>query len=184
MSFRHCEKELACLLCGRLIQPLTIAFADDGAIPNSRLPLLLYRRAIDSQNEASSFQEIFAVNRWTNSWVNGIYPFHHYHSTSHEVLGVFRGSSTVRLGGEGGEDFNLEAGDVIAIPAGVGHKRLVSSADFGVVGAYPEGRQWDLLRGRPGERPEADQNIAALPLPDTDPIYGSEGPLPKLWSKS
>ena len=50
-----------------------------------------------------------------------------------------------------------------------------------VVGAYPEGREWDLLRGRPGERPKADRNIAALSIPDNDPIYGAEGPLRQIW---
>jgi hypothetical protein len=47
---------------------------------------------------------------------------------------------------------------------------MESSLDFSVVGAYPGGRSWDLLRGRPGERPRADRNIGAVPLPDNDPI--------------
>ncbi|HXO96731.1 MAG TPA: hypothetical protein VN857_09120, partial [Chthoniobacterales bacterium] len=75
----------------------------------------------------------------------------------------------------------VRAGDVIVIPAGVGHKNLGASDDFGVVGAYPGGRHWDLLTGKPGERPKADQNIAALPLPDNDPVYGPDGPLRKIW---
>ena len=99
------------------------------------------------------------------------------------VLGIYSGSAAVRLGGEQGHNFTVQAGDAIVIPAGVGHKNLGSSNDFGVVGAYPDGRHWDLLTGRPGERPKADQNIAALPMPDTDPIYGPDGPLRKLWSQ-
>ena len=47
---------------------------------------------------------------------------------------------------------------------------MESSLDFSVIGAYPGGRNWDLLRGLPGERPRADRNIAAVPLPDNDPI--------------
>ena len=74
-----------------------------------------------------------------------------------------------------------DPGDVIVIPAGVGHKRVESSEDFGVVGAYPGGRHWDLLRGRPGERPQAESNIAAVPLPENDPIYGPDGSLRKIW---
>ena len=165
-------------------QPQTAIFKDDGVIPNNRYPLLLYRGVIDveSADPASQVQEEFAANNWTNSWRNGIYPFHHYHSTSHEVLGIYRGSATVRLGGEQGRDFTVQAGDVIVIPAGVGHKNLGASADFGVVGAYPDGRQWDLLTGKPGERPKADRNIAALPIPDNDPVYGSSGPLRKIWA--
>jgi uncharacterized protein YjlB len=164
-------------------QPQQIIFKDDGSIPNSRYAVLLYRGAVDldAEDPASSLEKRFAKNGWTDSWRNGIYTFHHYHSTSHEVLGIYRGSATVRLGGEQGQDFILEAGDVVVIPAGVGHKNLGSSPRFGVVGAYPKGRQCDLLRGRPGERPQADHNIAAIPLPHEDPIYGHDGPLTRLW---
>ena len=71
--------------------------------------------------------------------------------------------------------------DVVVIPAGVEHKRMESSLDFSVVGAYPGGHNWDLLRGLPGERPRADRNIAAVPLPDNDPIAGPGGPLKQIW---
>jgi uncharacterized protein YjlB len=169
---------------GTMKQPETAVFKDDGAIPNNRLHLLLYRGVLPTGGDdpAAKVVQQFAANNWTNSWRNGIYPFHHYHSTSHEVLGVYSGSATVRLGGEQGKDFTVQAGDVIVIPAGVGHKNLGASEDFGVVGAYPDGRSWDLLTGKPGERPQADQNIAALPVPENDPVYGSEGPLRKIWS--
>jgi len=164
-------------------QPETALFKDDGVIPNNRLRLLLYRGVlpIGGADPASRVVQLFAANNWTNSWRNGIYPFHHYHSTSHEVLGVYRGSVTVRLGGEQGKDFEVRAGDVIVIPAGVGHKNLGASEDFGVVGAYPDGRDWDLLTGKPGERPQADKNIASLPIPDNDPVFGAEGPLRAIW---
>ena len=168
-----------------MTQPERIPFKDDGSIPNSRYAVLIYRGAVDldDRDPASSMEERFTANHWTNSWRNGIYPFHHYHSTSHEVLGVYQGSATVRLGGERGQDFFVEAGDVIVIPAGVGHKNLGASERFGVVGAYPNGRRWDLLRGRPGERLQADQNILAIPMPTEDPLYGSDGPLKKIWGE-
>jgi uncharacterized protein YjlB len=164
-------------------QPETALFKDDGVIPNNRLHLLLYRGVLPTggNEPATRVVQLFAANNWTNSWRNGIYPFHHYHSTSHEVLGVYSGSAKVRLGGEQGEDFEVRAGDVIVIPAGVGHKNLGASDDFGVVGAYPDGRHWDLLTGKPGERPQADRNIAALPVPDNDPVYGADGPLRRIW---
>jgi uncharacterized protein YjlB len=167
-------------------QPETAIFKDDGTIPNNRLHLLLYRGVlpVGSDDPAKRVVQQFAANNWTNSWRNGIYPFHHYHSTSHEVLGVYRGSATVRLGGEQGKDFQVQPGDVIVIPAGVGHKNLGASDDFGVVGAYPDGRDWDLLTGRPGERPQADHNIAALPVPGQDPVYGMNGPLREIWRAS
>jgi uncharacterized protein YjlB len=152
------------------------------AFRTTRLPLLLYRQAFapDTPDLPSAIEERFAKNDWTGSWRAGVFPFHHYHSTTHEVLAVYRGTATLQLGGEKGRKFEVKPGDVIVIPAGVGHKRLESSEDFGVVGAYPGGRQWDLLRGLPGERPQADRNIAAVPLPENDPIYGPDGPLRKI----
>jgi uncharacterized protein YjlB len=122
-------------------QPEIAVFKDDGVIPNNRLHLLLYRGVLPNGgvDPATRVVQLFAANNWANSWRNGIYPFHHYHSASHEVLGVYRGSATVRLGGEQGKDFKVSAGDVIVIPAGVGHKNLGASEDFGVVGAYPDG---------------------------------------------
>ena len=165
-------------------QPEAFYFKDDGGIPNSRLPLLLYRNALSNGVNARNLQKQFAANNWTNSWDNGVYPFHHYHSTSHEVLGIYSGSALLHLGGEKGEKLSVKAGDVIVIPAGVGHKNLGASNDFGVVGAYPDGRDWDLLKGEHGERPKADKNIAALPIPDFDPILGKKDGLRKLWNNA
>jgi uncharacterized protein YjlB len=167
-----------------LVQPEMMIFKDDGVIPNSRYPLLLFRNALRKSTamSGSEVQNLFAANNWSNSWENGIYPFHHYHSTSHEVLGIVGGSASLRLGGEQGNTVEVRYGDVIVIPAGVGHKNIGASADFRVVGAYPDGRSWDLLTGKPGERPKADQNIAALPVPDTNPVYGTELPVKQFWS--
>ena len=167
-----------------VIQPEQLNFEDDGIFPNSPLPLLFYRQALASNTEdpASIFEERFAENDWTNSWRNGVYPFPHYHSTSHEVLGIYSGAANLRLGGENGQNVHVQTGDVIVIPAGVAHQNISASDDFGVVGAYPGGRDWDLLRGLPGERPKADHNIATLPTPDNDPIYGSKGPLRRVWN--
>lgn len=157
-------------------------FKDDGKIPNNKLPLILYKDALprNIRNPDQWFLKTFAANNWTNSWTNGIYPFHHYHSTSHEVLGIYSGEALVHLGGEQGEKIKVVTGDVIIIPAGVGHKRIDSS-NLGVVGAYPDGRDWDLMRGNLGERPQADKNIQALPIPKQDPIFGDNNGLVKIW---
>ena len=165
------------------VQPEKAYFTDDGSIPNSALPLLVYRQAFapDTPDLAATIEGRFARNNWTGSWRASVFPFHHYHSTTHEVLAVYRGTATLQFGGEKGRQFALKLGDVVVIPAGVGHKRMESSLDFSVVGAYPGGRNWDLLRGLPGERPRADRNIAAVPLPDNDPIAGPGGPLTQIW---
>ncbi|TVR55393.1 MAG: cupin domain-containing protein [Spirochaetaceae bacterium] len=166
-------------------EPEAVPVPDDGTIPNNRLPFLVYR-AVWSGDDGKPrgpewFESRFAANGWTASWRNGVYAYHHYHSNTHEVLGVYAGRAVVRVGGEAGFDAEIRAGDVVVIPAGGGHKRISSSRDFGVVGAYPDGASCDMRYGKPGERPSADRAIDAVALPRTDPIYGDEGPLVRIW---
>jgi uncharacterized protein YjlB/pimeloyl-ACP methyl ester carboxylesterase len=159
---------------------------DDGAFPNNdKRPLLVYQDALDlpADDPASIVEAVFAANGWVGSWRNGIYGYHHYHSTAHEVLGVYSGSAQVQLGGEQGVSLSIKRGDVVIIPAGVAHKNLGSTPDFRVVGAYPGGQGWDMNYGKVGERPRADQNIVRVPLPQADPVYGSHGPLREHWSE-
>ncbi|MGK7395741.1 MAG: cupin domain-containing protein [Candidatus Cyclobacteriaceae bacterium M3_2C_046] len=161
-----------------------VLLKDDGTFPNNdNLPLLVYKQAIDlnGSDPASRVEQVFQSNQWGNSWRNGIYSYHHYHSTAHEVLGIYSGSAKVQLGGPEGEIFEVEKGDVIVIPAGVAHKNLGASPDFACVGAYPPGQNWDMNYGKEGERPQADQNIARVPLPETDPVFGSQGFLLEKW---
>jgi uncharacterized protein YjlB len=156
-----------------------VVFADDGTFPNSRLPLLFYEEALSRGSVTpEAFEQLFAENGWPPAWRSSVYQFHHYHSTAHETLGIARGSARIMLGGPEGREFEVQAGDAIVIPAGVAHKRLSSSGDFLVVGCYPPGQDWDLLRGEAGDRPGADANIAAVPLPVTDPVGGT---LVELW---
>jgi uncharacterized protein YjlB len=165
-------------------EPEAHRLADDGIIPNNpELPLLLYRQALtpSGADPASTFEELFARHGWAGSWRDGIYTFHHYHSTAHEALGIARGRVRVRLGGEGGLRVELAAGDVVVLPAGTGHKNEGASPDLLVVGAYPPGQDWDLCRGEPGERPRVLANIAGVPLPSSDPVHGPNGPLTRLW---
>ena len=158
---------------------------ENGTIPNNyRLPLLVYAGAIQlpDKDPASTCEAIFGDNDWGGMWRNGIFGFHHYHSTAHEALGVYRGVATVQFGGDNGILVTVEAGDVIIIPAGVAHNNTGSSHDFGVVGAYPAGQNWDMNYGKAKERPQADRNIARVPLPEKDPVFGADGPLKQHWS--
>ena len=164
-----------------MIRAETHRFDDAGAIPNSRLPVLVYHD-IDGARTDQDCAELFARNGWLGAWVNGIYPFHHFHSTSHEVLGIVAGSASVILGGSSGRRFEVASGDVLVLPAGTGHCNIGSTADLVVIGAYPNGMWCDLRRGDPAERDEVLANIAAVPLPDTDPVGGADGPLRELWS--
>jgi uncharacterized protein YjlB len=172
---------------GRYNAPLgthVFVFDDDGLIPNSSLPLVIRQGAVtpDADDPPKSFERIFAKNGWTKSWCDGVFGYHHYHSTAHEALGIVAGSATLRFGGEGGESFGVSAGDVVAIPAGVGHACIKASDDFLCVGAYAGGRDYDILRDDPGQIAAARQRIAAVPLPDADPVDGADGPLMKLWA--
>ncbi|HEX2554150.1 MAG TPA: cupin domain-containing protein [Microvirga sp.] len=163
--------------------PETFTFPDDGLIPNNPLPLILRRGAITptAGDPARAFEETFRRNGWSGTWRNGIYSFHHYHSTAHEVLGIAAGSAAVRFGGEGGATVAVGAGDVVVIPAGVGHKRIEASPDLLVVGAYPGGMACDLIRADPAAVVEARRRIARVPLPDADPVDGAGGMLVRLW---
>ena len=85
-------------------------FADDGAIPNNpALPLLVYPGALNllGGDPAAKCEAVFAANDWGGCWRNGIYPFPHYHSTAHEVLGICRGEVRVRLGGDVGIELTV-----------------------------------------------------------------------------
>ena len=164
-------------------EPLTFTFDDDGSIPNSPLPLLVYRNAVPA--DAAAIERVFAANRWPPAWRNGVHPFHHFHSSAHEVLGVARGEASVLFGGPSGTVLLVQAGDVVVVPAGVGHCNQGQSSDLLIVGAYPEnGPSPDLRRGKPGEHDAAKRAVKAVPLPAEDPIEGMDGALPRLWARS
>ena len=164
---------------------LEYRFEDDGRIPNNpNLPLLLYPGALgEPERDPSRCKELLAGNGWGGAWVDGVFPYHHYHPTSHEVLCVVGGSASIAFGGPEGEVVEVEAGDVVVIPAGVGHKNEGSSRDFSVIGAYPRGQEnCDVLTGDEDERPRALDRIRNLPLAETDPLHCARGPLVERWS--
>lgn len=155
--------------------------ASDWVPNNAQLPVLLYRNAIADAgpDRATAWETVFRENGWVPQWRNGVYPFHHYHATAHEVLGCAAGNARVLIGGPHGVPVGLTAGDCVLLPAGTGHCRLDASADFLVVGAYPPGQVWDLRRGAlsGAER----EMMAHLPFPSLDPVMGRSGPLLGFW---
>lgn len=156
-------------------------FEDDGAIPNNpSLEVIVYPAAF--QENPEGIEKAFNSHDWTNSWTGGVFEYHHYHSNTHEVLGVRSGSATLQIGGEQGEALTVTAGDVVLLPAGTGHKKLEASDDFEIVGAYPGGVAYNLKTGEPGERPYVLEDIQNTPLPKMDPVFGDSGPVNENWS--
>jgi uncharacterized protein YjlB len=161
-------------------------FEDDGETPNNpRLPLVVYHGPLtleDAADPAAVFEESFAQHGWIDSWRNGIFDFLHFHTATHEVLGIVRGHVTVEFGGAEGRQIELRTGDVAVLPAGTGHRRTACSADLLVVGAYPKGGTYDQPRPTQISHGAAVAAIARTPLPDQDPVYGRDGPLKLLWN--
>ena len=154
---------------------------DSGDIPNNPdLPVIVYEGVFaDSLNMETQFER----HDWSGTWTGDVYDYHHYHTNTHEVLGVKSGQATVLLGGDSGERIDLKAGDVVVLPAGTGHRKIESSDDFAVVGAYPNGSKPDLKEKDPGARAQAKAQIKSVPVPQTDPVYGGSGPLLDKWVK-
>ena len=163
-------------------EPELLKLSRNGWMPNNEhLPVLIYRGAFDASgmDPASVFERAFTENGWPPQWRDGVYDFHHYHSTAHEVLGFAAGHARLVLGGENGHEITVKAGDVAVLPTGTGHCNLGSSSDFLVVGAYPPDQNWDICRTAP-TRPDLERMLH-LPFPHSDPVTGTSGALTRHW---
>jgi uncharacterized protein YjlB len=157
-------------------RPQKIRFAKGPDVPNSALPVLLFRSVLapGASAKAESFRKTFRKNTWVGIWTDTIYDYTHFHSNAHEVLGIAEGKVTVRLGGQTGRLFRLRAGDMLVIPAGVAHCRVGDDKGLKVIGAYPRGQaKFDMKR--------KGRRMPQVPLPATDPFYGEDGPVVQLW---
>lgn len=157
---------------------------DDGTFPNNaHLPVLVYARGLSLPpfDASLAVAALFNQHRWSGCWVSGVYAYAHFHSTAHEALGVVAGEARLRLGGDRGRSIGIRPGDLLILPAGVAHECRSASDDFSVVGAYPTGQRPDLCTGAEGERPGVDHNIARVPLPALDPLYGEDGAIQQFW---
>jgi len=163
---------------------------DDGKTPNNPyLPFIHYKSVVplDARfDPAAVFDVLFAANGWKHSWRDGIYPFLHFHTHTHEVLGIARGHAQVLFGGRKGIIKELRAGDVVINPAGTGHKRLSASKDLLVVGAYPAkrgGGKYNEPRPEEVDIEAARKEIARVGIPARDPVFGAKDGLKKVWRK-
>ncbi|BDD59798.1 hypothetical protein MAP00_004987 [Monascus purpureus] len=154
-------------------------------IPNTSIqskPLIIYHNAFDATPSelAAHLEKVGAVSP---QWTYTMYNTTHYHSTTHEVLGVVSGRARLCFGGEGNPNRfepTVGKGDLIIVPAGVGHRLLVDldahQNAFKMLGAYPPGKQWDMCYGKPGEEEKAG-TIKKLAWFHLDPLYGRNGPV-------
>ena len=143
----------------------------ESIVPNHpRWPLIVHRASVrfrGSFDPATIIDTLSASNGWGHSWRDTIYNFVHYHSQTHEVLGVARGDAVVEFGGIKGKRLKVRAGDIVVLPAGTGHRLIKASRNFLVVGAR-------ALR-------EAKKRIAKVKRPPRDPVHGKLAGIPLLW---
>ncbi len=157
-----------------------VGSAADGHVPP---PLVVYRQVLDPKEGdlPSRFEALFQSHGWTGCWRNGVFPFDHFHSTAHEVLGIYEGTARLIFGGPGGLEIEALPGDALVIPAGVLHRRMGGRGQFGVVGAYPSGQQPDTCEAGRGDQRWRAARMAEVSLPTTCPIAGADGPLIRSW---
>ncbi|MCF8229764.1 MAG: cupin domain-containing protein [Bacteroidales bacterium] len=159
---------------------------ENGNYPNNpRLPLLIYLQAIElkSPDTERPIEDLLEKNNWKNAWRNGILTNHHFHSNTHEVLVVYSGKALVMFGGPKGPEEVLKAGDVALLPAGTTHKKIQDDNHFACIGAYPDGKAYNMHHGNPEELEEVKDKIKTVKVPELDPIYGEKGPIIKYWKE-
>ncbi|KAJ5167005.1 uncharacterized protein N7482_005786 [Penicillium canariense] len=152
-------------------------------IPNTSFqskPLMIYHGAFDA-TPVELERRLEAIGEVVPQWVYTMYSTTHFHSTTHEALGVVAGRARLCFGGEENPqrfEPTVQRGDLIIIPAGVGHRLLEDQGDetFKMVGSYPRGKQWDMCYGEAGEEEKVNE-IRNLPWFRHDPLYGDDGPV-------
>tara|TARA_R110002003_G_scaffold45_15_gene3589 strand:- start:22047 stop:22679 length:633 start_codon:yes stop_codon:yes gene_type:complete len=156
-------------------------------LPNSTpssQPLYIYHSAYPASTPPSAIEAHLRTTSLEPQWRYTMYTTTHYHSTTHEVLCVYSGRARLLFGGEanpGRVEVDVQAGDVLVVPAGVAH-RLLEERDgeggFMMVGSYPRGCAWDMCYGKEGEEEKA-RGVARVEWFKRDPMYGDDGPV--LW---
>jgi uncharacterized protein YjlB len=179
---------MAPALTPRALSSLTVAkhlIPSHNLLPNTSIqhkPLLIYRATFpdDGATNASALESHFtSVGVVSPQWRYTMYTTSHFHSTTHEVLGIAHGKARLCFGGEdnpGKVETEVSRGDVVVIPAGVAHRLLEDlEGGFEMVGCYPKGKSWDMCYGRKGEEGKVE-GIKKLGWFERDPVYGDTGP--------
>jgi uncharacterized protein YjlB len=165
-------------------EPTLHVFEPGTGIPNSRLPLAFWRGRLPAAHRSGDqATALYRRNGWRGTWVYTVFPYWHFHTRGHEVLACVSGRARIGFGGDGGIEVDVGIGDVCVIPAGVGHRRLGSSPDFQMAGAYPPRQEGNIVRPGDMDGAAAAREIAGLALPETDPISGNADGLVDAWRR-
>jgi uncharacterized protein YjlB len=167
-------------------KPHAVRFKDDGVIPNHpRWPLIIYRSAVDldeSHDPAAVIEDLFEVNGWGDTWRKGIYDYVRYHSRTHELLGIaregtcpFRRQQRPNIHSQGGRRRHPASRHRSSVP--LGGRRPPRRRAYPPTGTYDECTTVE-------HRPRALKTIPNVPQPRRDRLYGTGGPLSKLWKKT
>ncbi|KAK7227982.1 hypothetical protein V2G26_000152 [Clonostachys chloroleuca] len=171
-------------------QPEAFFFKPTNYVPNSQLPVLLYRKVLPFPLQENSVKAFLESNNWVHGGTWNAVPRHHFHPNTHECYAIVKGSSELLIGvgpldsEAEGEVIHVEAGDVIVLPAGVSHCSKSFSQEYRYLGAYPkESPKWKNEYGRDQSRFESlALECSSVNIPDWDPVNGHQGPLQKLWT--
>jgi uncharacterized protein YjlB len=129
-----------------MVVEATLFEQSDWVANNQRLPVLRYNLA-----NGEDFEALFAKNKLSGIWTNGVFDYRHYHTDAREVLGVKNGLTTLLIGGPGGREFKVSRGDCLILPAGTGHLVIADDGDgFDKAQAHP-GMGTRLMRGVVGQ---------------------------------
>jgi uncharacterized protein YjlB len=178
-------------------KPEALKFKDDGLIPNSKHPVLIYRSAIGFVESVPRLaaRNLIADHIGKNGWrlEEGLtlYSYHLYDRKAHKAFIVINGQATLQLGGpKVGRSAVIEEGDLIVIPAGVAHRHLryanlsltaqFEAMEIRPVAADEPGPVRGLKKSMEVARPKALESLANIPRP-FNPLYGPQGPGLQGW---
>lgn len=152
--------------------------AGDQVPNNPDYPAVLARRALGGAHDDGTVRALMEQNGWRGTWTWRVFDYHHFHPDAFEALAVAKGGATLMLGGPQGETVEVEAGDVMILPPGFGHCQIAMRHGFQICGAYPPGQtDYTVVRSSDGWDDAMLAQIAAVPLPSADPVWGGTGPL-------
>ncbi|KAF2820159.1 hypothetical protein CC86DRAFT_117738 [Ophiobolus disseminans] len=158
-------------------------------VPNSNLPALIYRNVLPRPLGPELAKQLCEKNGWERRGEWGEIKTAHFHPNTHECYAIFQGSSRLTIGralddaGSDGVEVDVTAGDVVVVPAGVSHRSLTSEGDYRYIGVYPNAApRWrnNFCKGEES-LDKLIEEINRVEVPDSDPVFGLNGPLPQIW---